>query len=166
MYYGISKKEQVVELAQMVCKVIDNRQNNLAVALLVETCAAETLLGTARDNTPYAAGTGISQVDSGTFYWLRTKYKDSEIAKRLLGSLSINLGLVQYKHLEHSPILGLVFARLRYWTVPAPIPKTLKGRAAYWKEHYNTIEGKGSSEEYMTRCKVIGDLLVGVVDDK
>lgn len=166
MYYGVSKKEQVVELAQLVSNVIDKRPNNLAVALLVETCAAETLLGEARDTTPYAAGTGISQVDSGTFYWLRKKYQDSDIAKRLWNSLSINLSLVEYKHLEHSPILGLIFARLRYWTIPAPIPKTLAGRAAYWKEHYNTVEGKGSAEEYIARSKVIGDLLVGIVDDE
>ena len=158
MYYGLANKRQVVELSSLVCSIIGNKTRDLAVPLLVETCAAETLLGTARDGTIYGAGTGVAQVDSGTFVWLRKKYGDAShpIAQAIYKETNIKLDRVQYCELEYSPLLALIFARLRYLVVPAGIPETIEGRAEYWKEHYNTVEGKGTPEEYLSRCKASG----------
>jgi hypothetical protein len=45
--------------------------------------------------------------------------------------------------------LAMLFCRLHYLRVPAPIPHDLAAQAAYWKLHYNTPLGKGSVEKYI-----------------
>tara|TARA_B100000902_G_scaffold399648_1_gene471571 strand:+ start:3409 stop:3894 length:486 start_codon:yes stop_codon:yes gene_type:complete len=44
---------------------------------------------------------------------------------------------------------GIVHARIKYYRVPHPIPKTLEGQAKYWKQWYNTELGAGDPEEYI-----------------
>jgi len=39
--------------------------------------------------------------------------------------------------------------RIHYWMKPDPIPDTEEGRAAYWKQHYNTPLGRGTVEKYI-----------------
>lgn len=155
MYYGLSSKPQLVELAQHVCRVMGNANGN-GVKLLVETCAAETLLGKAGDNTLYGAGAGVSQVDKGTFIWLQEKFMKRDISAEILEEFNINLGLVQYNELDFSPLLSLIFCRLRYMAVSAAIPATQSLRANYWKEHYNSSLGKGTPQEYLDRCHSSG----------
>ena len=84
MFYGLMHKEDAVVAARAVCEVIGSpatREN--AVALLVETAAAETLLGELRDPTMYAAGTGLTQVDKGTFDWLKGLYANTPVAEAI-----------------------------------------------------------------------------------
>lgn len=45
--------------------------------------------------------------------------------------------------------LQTIFARLRYWWVPEPIPTAPQAHAAYWKAHYNTAAGKGTVAHYL-----------------
>lgn len=45
--------------------------------------------------------------------------------------------------------IGLGFCRLHYLRVPEAVPLTLEGQAGYWKQYYNTVEGKGTVEEYV-----------------
>lgn len=152
MFYGLANKQNIPDLAKRVCDAIGHGSTGYAVAMLVETCAAETLLGEARDRTLYGAGAGVAQVDEGTFDWLKEKYSDHPIASRLKSCLNVDLKRVKYNELDLSPILSLVFARLRYWTRKEAIPRTREERARFWKDFYNTSEGKGSPEEYMQRC--------------
>lgn len=152
MYYGLSNKRTILELSEMICACVGHGSHGFAVQMLVETCAAETLLGEARDNTLYGAGAGVAQVDEGTFDWLKDKYENHELAVKLKGELNVNLSKVKYNELDFSPLLSLIFARLRYWTTPATIPQTKPERAQYWKDHYNTSAGKGTPSEYMQRC--------------
>ncbi len=152
MFYGLANKRNVVELAQVVCDCLGHGSTGKGVPMLVETCAAETLLGEAVDSTLYAAGAGVSQVDEGTFDWLKSKYKDHFIAAKIKQAFNVDLSRIHYRELDFSPLLSLIFCRLRYWTVPEPIPETRPERAAYWKEHYNTVAGKGTSDEYLQRC--------------
>nr|AKN37084.1 Phage protein [Vibrio cyclitrophicus]AKN38207.1 hypothetical protein [Vibrio splendidus] len=156
MYYGLSSKTQLAEIAVLVCDVLGHGASKNAASLLIETCAAETLMGTARDTTLYGAGAGVSQVDKGTFEWLKEKYEGSSKAKRLKEVLNVDLSRVQYNELDFSPMLGLVFCRLRYMAVPDAIPKTMEGRADYWKRWYNSELGKGTPEEYLERCMSCG----------
>ena len=48
---------------------------------------------------------------------------------------------------------GILFCRLKYYRVPEPIPEDLEGMAAYWKEHYNTVGGKGSVKHFLESAK-------------
>ena len=166
MYYGLSLARQVKELAVFVCDVISHGANNKAVDLMVETCAAETLLGAARDGTVYYAGAGVSQVDEGTFIWLRDKYARHRVAISIKSQMNINLAKVSYNELDNSPLLALIFCRLRYLAVPAAIPDTIEGRAHYWKKWYNSTAGKGTPEEYLSRCEhSLSDIVTSDVID-
>ena len=40
--------------------------------------------------------------------------------------------------------------RVKYLRDPKPIPPSLRGQAEYWKRVYNTAEGAGTVEEYLT----------------
>ena len=40
-------------------------------------------------------------------------------------------------------------ARIHYMRSAEPIPKRLADQADYWKEHYNTPQGKGTTDEYI-----------------
>lgn len=156
MFYGLTHRHQIKEMATAVCDVLGHGKNRRAVALLVETCAAETHLGMARDKTLYGAGAGVPQIDEGTFNWLKKKYADHPIGGKISQAFNIDLGRVNYRELDLSPLTALVFCRLRYWTVTDAIPATRPERAAYWKRWYNSSEGKGSPEEYLERCEASG----------
>jgi len=45
--------------------------------------------------------------------------------------------------------LAVLLARLHYFRKPGPVPGTILGRAAYYKEYYNTAGGSGSVKKYM-----------------
>lgn len=156
MYYGLSSKTQLAEIATLVCRVLGQGASKSAASLMIETCAAETLMGSARDTTLYGAGAGVAQVDRGTFVWLQEKYATSDKAQRLKEELNVDLSRVQYNELDFSPLLSLIFCRLRYLAVPTHIPDTMEARADYWKRWYNTELGKGTPEEYLDRCLSCG----------
>lgn len=154
MNYGLISKQDAVGYAQAVCGVLGGGAN--AVALLVETAAAETLLGDYKDPTPTSAGTGLTQVDLGTFEWLRTKYQGTTLAGTLLTTFGIDLSRTVYQELRTSPLLSMIFCRLRYLASPGAIPETREGRADYWKRNYNTAAGKGTPVDYLKKCQRSG----------
>ena len=51
--------------------------------------------------------------------------------------------------LEKNIAAGIVHCRIKYWRVPKRMPNTINGMAEYWKEFYNTAEGKGNPEEFV-----------------
>lgn len=133
MNYGLVSKQDARLYAEAVCDVIGHGKANAAVLLCVETAAAETLLGDYKDPTPTSAGTGLTQVDLGTFEWLRDKYKNSRYAPVLLNQFGIDLSRTVYAELRTSPLMAMLFCRLRYLAVSESIPATREARAAYWK---------------------------------
>ncbi len=155
VYYGLASKGNALELSKLVCDVISN-PDGLAEKIVNETCAAETKMGTYKDNTDYYAGTGAHQIDKGTFDWLKGKYQDEKVAEKLKAAFDINLSKVEYRELEQSPILSTIFCRLRYLAVPAAIPALISERAQYWKKWYNSSAGKGTPEEYLAKVKECG----------
>jgi hypothetical protein len=152
--YGIVSKEQILEFAYAVCEVMGHGNNHSAVELLVETSAAETLLGEFDDPTDYGAGTGLCQTDEGTFIWLIDKFRFSSVRQEILSAFFIDICNVRFDHLANSPLLSLIFCRLRYMVVVDEIPLDREGRAQYWKTHYNTYaeNADGTPEKYLQRC--------------
>jgi len=45
--------------------------------------------------------------------------------------------------------VGIAMCRIYYYRQPGAIPKTIEGRAEYWKSVYNTEGGKGTPEHYL-----------------
>lgn len=156
MNYGLVSKCDAVRYAVVICDVIGHGKNNAAVQLCVETAAAETLLGDHKDPTPTSAGTGLTQIDQGTFEWLRDKYKGSRYASALLSEFGVDLSRTVYQELRTSPLLAMLFCRLRYLTAAESIPATREGRANYWKKYYNTSAGKGTTQDYINKCQRAG----------
>lgn len=155
--YGITRPEQAVQIAQDVCDVLGHG-SGFAVQLLVETACQETLLGQLRDPTPYGAGTGLCQIDRIAFEDIQRRTRPRYI-KLIKEAFGIELALVEYRELEHSPLLAMIFCRLHYLLVPASIPRTLEERAMYWKVYYNTKAGKGEPEEYVRNAELMEGLL-------
>lgn len=154
MNYGLINKQDAVGYARAVCRVLGGGEN--AVALCVETAAAETLLGDYRDPTPVSAGTGLNQIDLGTFEWLRGRYQNTSLASALRAAFNIDLSRTVYQELRTSPLLSMIFCRLRYLASPGAIPTTREGRADYWKKNYNTSAGKGTPADYLNKCQLAG----------
>ena len=45
---------------------------------------------------------------------------------------------------------GILHCRIKYWRVPEPIEECEEGLAKYWKQHYNTAEGAGTIEHFLS----------------
>lgn len=155
-YYGLISRQQALDTAIAVNNIIAPNSGANGVLMILESCAAETLLGTHKDTTNYSAGTSIAQIDAGTFKWLREKYGKGAVANRVSEYFDIDINRVQYFELEHNPLLGMIWCRLRYLPVPAPIPETVEDRADYWKKWFNSTAGKGTPEGYIEKVKECG----------
>ncbi len=60
----------------------------------------------------------------------------------------------KFDNLEYNLRYAIMMARLHYYRVPAPIPKSsLEMQAQYWKDYYNTPDGKGSEADYLQKWK-------------
>ncbi len=62
--------------------------------------------------------------------------------------LGIDWNEVSFEDLG-KPLISALAARLFLLTIPEKIPDTLKGQAAYWKKHYNTVKGKGTARKFI-----------------
>lgn len=152
-FYGVISLLHLKDIAFEVADCIGHGANQSAALMLLETCAAETGCGDYRDPTPDGAGRGVGQTDADTFGWLKTKFAQSDVAKRIDSRFGIRLSRVNHDDLDYNPLLSLIFVRLRYLVVPDAIPSTVEGRAAYWKQYYNTSAGKGTVEHYQNNVR-------------
>ena len=59
--------------------------------------------------------------------------------------------------LEVNDKYACAMARVQYLRVSAPLPQTgdVAGMAAYWKQYYNTLRGRGEVPEYIRRWKEV-----------
>lgn len=152
MYYGlIGGKKELENIARKVCDILGYGKNNVADKLLLETSGAETHFGTYKDPTTFA-GMGITQFDKLPFYDIRDRKSKTIIEGRklLIQNLDIDISLVKWEDLRYNPLLSFIFTRLKYKLVPEIIPADLKGRARYWKDHYNSKAGDGNIEHYLS----------------
>lgn len=76
-----------------------------------------------------------------------------ELTSKVRGFASQHWGAQGYEVVHEELITNLayatVIARIHYMRVSEPIPKDLEGQAAYWKAHYNTAQGKGTTQHYL-----------------
>lgn len=59
------------------------------------------------------------------------------------------------RQLIYSLPYACAMARVHYYRVPDALPAEddLEAQAAYWKEHYNTAEGAGTEEHYVSAVR-------------
>lgn len=147
-YYGLKSKIQAIVLATEVCAVLGNGAHNRGINLLLETAAAETCLGLYEDPTPGGAGMGLCQPDYIGFIDVQRR-TPNRIIKRIKDELGYDIRACRHSDLANDPKLSLIFCRLHYRLRPEDIPYTLRGRAEYWKQFYNSQAGKGTVEHYL-----------------
>ena len=126
-----------------------------AEELLLGTCAQESTLGKYRRQIRGPA-LGIYQMEPATE---RSLWVDS-IAYRPALAVSINqvcgVSGPYPPALENNLAYQTIMARLRYFLwVKSPLPEAgnVRGQAAYWKKHYNTVDGAGTESEYITNYR-------------
>lgn len=122
--------------------------NNRAVNLLLETAAAETCLGTYEDPTPGSAGMGLCQIDYIGYIDIQRRTRP-HIVKLIKQKLGYDILNVMHVDLINDPKLSFIFCRLHYRLRPEDIPLTLRGRAEYWKQFYNSMAGKGTVQHFL-----------------
>lgn len=76
------------------------------------------------------------------------KYKDKVLS--ISNSNEINADNLVY-NIRYAALL----TRLHYWRKPNALPKSsdIEGLASYWKEHYNTRFGKGTTKHFIEAFK-------------
>jgi hypothetical protein len=114
-------------------------------------------------------GSGIArsfwQVESATAFDAINSYliyRDSKM-ERVADCMMIDpMALKSMDELELKELLwgnmyaGIVFCRLKYWRIPKPIPKDLKGKSEYWLKYYNA-GGKGTVNHFMEMAETRKD---------
>lgn len=96
-------------------------------------------------------GPGISfwQLELGTAVDI---WENFVIYRKPYVAFLYKLGLVE-KELTFSVLtniaVAIAFCRIYYRRKPGAIPGTMPGRAAYWKQYYNTAGGAGTVDHYI-----------------
>lgn len=120
--------------------------------------AERLLLGTAVRESKLralvqAGGPALSffQIEPKTFEWL---WRDKVLANPRLGlaiGRFLHHGIAPLDQLAGNQHLAAAICRLRYWVARAPLPAAddVEGLGAYWKDFYNTAEGRGRAAEWV-----------------
>ena len=118
----------------------------------------ESIDGTNPDTYRNGYHGGIWQVDEVGFRdtqdvashpGLRARY---ELIRQ---EFDINWPDVEWMDLRRPLYSGLA-ARLFLLNIPDPIPCDVAGQAAYWKCHYNTIQGSGTEQKFINDVSTLG----------
>lgn len=143
--YGLTSRYELEKHVENVVRVIGGGEP--ARLLLLETAAAETDVGNAIDKS-WSVGVGLMQFDEIAFRDVkqRTSRAIKEIVMQKFG---VDIDRATHFDLRYSPLLSVLFARLKYRLVPAAIPVRLEDRAAYWKKWYNSELGAGTTAHYI-----------------
>ena len=140
--YGLLNKKHLLDIIDDVVIVVGGGEN--AKKLLIETAQIESKMGTYPYNPFRDYGLGVFQFDKIGFE--DTQARTSPRLKKVIrDNYNIDIDNLSYYDLRFSPLYSAIFARLKYYLVPAKIPDTKYGRALYWFKWYNG-GGAGSQE--------------------
>lgn len=152
VYYGLTSSMDIERLVTYVVSRLDHPSSN-AIKLMMETCAAETALGTAKD-IHTKSGHGLFQFDSiGIDDVIERTAEDTK--NEIIAQFGIDIDTVKSADLDYSPLSSALFARLKYLLVPDAIPSGIEGRGKYWKKWYNSELGSGTITHYLQSAELI-----------
>jgi len=130
--------------------------------LVMETAAQESRL-THLVQLGGGPGLGLWQMEPSTHddHWKTFLRFKPVLAKRVLSATNtgVEIPVAHFvpsaKHLVYNLRYGAAMCRAHYRRKPGAIPLTREGRALYWKEHYNTPLGRGTTDEYLLNAKIV-----------
>lgn len=132
--YGLFNKQELINIINNVVDNLGGGSN--AKLLLYETAGIESLWGTITYNPLRDYGLGVMQFDRVGFEDTKNRTSSSK-KEKILKIYGVDIDMVNYRDLIFSPLLSVIFARLKYLLVPSPIPDTREQRATYWYKWYN-----------------------------
>lgn len=150
--YGLTSRYELEQHIKSVVSVIGG--GIYAENLLIETAAAETDLGKQPDHT-WNTGIGIMQFDHIGFIDVQQR-TNATIKRKVFESFGVDIDKIKHTDLRYSPLASVIFARLKYRLISSSIPRTIQGRAAYWKKWYNSELGAGTPEHYLSMAALNG----------
>jgi len=93
---------------------------------------------------------GYFQMEPDTFNDCWTNYLDFRpVLKALVLCTRNGEGPPNAEEMVTDHKFAAAMCRVRYMRVPSAIPIEPKAMAGYWKQHYNTVHGKGDSHHFV-----------------
>lgn len=126
-----------------------------AVNLLLGTAAQESHLGRYLKQINGSA-LGLYQIEPRTFHWVWTSRIDTSYAMKARIRLMLGYeGKPDVMRLASDLMLSTAICRLYYATFEEPLPDAddVEGLADYWKKHWNTVLGKGTTKQFIENYK-------------
>lgn len=128
--------------------------NLAAEELLLGTAVQESLNFMYRNQAGGGPAKGYFQMEPATHndIWDNFLKYRTNLATNVLSLLS-SKSADKIKELEINDKYAAAMARVHYMRVASPLPKAgnIEAQARYWKQHYNTILGKGNPHEYIQK---------------
>jgi hypothetical protein len=129
----------------------------VAVNLLLGTCAVETNMGK-HIHQINGSALGIYQEEPATFWDLQQRFLIEGTPRfQFLFRNCCKLEITECcpEDMMWNFNLATIMARLKYWSIPEPLPPAhdIGAQARYWKQHYNTEAGKGTTEQFVIKGK-------------
>ena len=144
-------QETIKRIIESTLKKVDLYSQE-AASLIYETGMAESRY-VALEQSGGGPALGFFQCEPATLHDCIDNYiKYRPELQESLSSLGFLADDPEYS-LQTYIAVQVYFCRIKYRRDKEPIPKTLKGRAEYWKKVYNTEGGKGTVEHYMKANK-------------
>ena len=153
------------EIIRPVLKYLDAEipYSKAAENLLMGTCAQESKMGQWLVQLGDGPAKGIFQMEPTTLFDIYAnflKYKSDlrDVVNDLRGSRDFILdhGTVEQDDLTGNLYYAAAMCRVHYYRVPWPLPDDdVEQLAHYWKNFYNTAEGKGEPEEFVKNYRLL-----------
>lgn len=115
--------------------------------LIAGTIAQESQMGHYIQQMGGGPALGICQMEPATYQDIWTNY--IRYRRTLEDKIYLDYPSPTASIMIHDLKFAVIMCRLHYRRVAAPLPTTLEGYAKYWKVHYNTIQGKGATQEFI-----------------
>ena len=154
-------RKKIVPMIERVCMALTGHANETEVAQMLGTAAAESAL---RERVQGNGGParGLWQMESGTGFDIFYNYLEwrHDLAYKLIrlwlevaNAPTFWIPSVKdiSRHLELCDDFACAMARIHYLRDPDPIPHCRELQAEYWKRVYNTPQGAGTVEHYLSQ---------------
>lgn len=152
MFYGVTRKQQAVEVINDVCSTLTPSNFSQSVSMLVGTACAETAFCTFRDGYE-KEGRGAYQFDSVRFGDVREYImRKPELSEKINVEFGVDFNMTGFSLiLDYSFLVSTIACRVGYMMIPEPLPRhdDLTAQAKYWKKYWNSAAGKGTPEHYI-----------------
>jgi hypothetical protein len=104
--------------------------------------------------TPYAVALGLWQMEQATYTdLLQRLQKKADLYTKVKECLGLDVLPEKYDYLAGNMYAACTFARLKYYFIPQPIPKTLVEQARYWSQYYNTKNNPDDIQKYINKYR-------------